>query len=77
MIKKFCFIVTDAISFNILYKDQLEYLASNKFELTLICGGSESELNILRSRNVGKVIDYRLVRKPNIILDLLSLIKII
>lgn len=76
MTKKICLIVTDAISFNVLYQGQLEYLNDNGFEITLICGGSHAELATLRKRNVGTVIDYKLVRPPSLGLDLLSLSKI-
>ncbi len=73
MKKKFCFIVTDAVSFNVLYRGQLEYLARSGIDLTLICGGEASEIEVLRERNVGKVIKYGLIRKPQVLLDLLSL----
>lgn len=73
---KLCFIVTDAISFNVLYRSQLEYLVDNGCDLTLICGGDIVDINQLRARKVGKVIDYGLVRKPSIFLDSLSLIKL-
>lgn len=74
--KKFCFIVTDAISFNVLYRGQLEYLAGKECELTLICGGEKSELDILRKRNVGKILDLGLVRQPSFWLDLVCLFKL-
>lgn len=74
--KNFCFVITDAISFNVLYRDQLEYLVDNGCNLTLICGGSSVEVDNLRERKVGKVIDYGLVRKPSVWLDSLSLIKL-
>lgn len=76
MTKKLCFIVTDAISFNVLYRGQLEYLAASGCELTLICGGDSAEMETLRARNLGRVLDYRLVRRPNIGKDLLSLLNI-
>lgn len=69
--------VTDAISFNVLYRGQLEYLADSGCDLTLICGGESSELDILRARNVGTVIDCGLVRKPSVWPDSLSLFKLI
>ncbi|QEH80266.1 glycosyltransferase family 4 protein [Sphingomonas sp. C8-2] len=77
MNKKMCFIVTDAISFNILYRGQLEYLVANGFNLTLICGGSQSELFKLRARRVGKVLDFGLVRQPNLWRDILSFFRIL
>ena len=71
MAKKLCFVVTDAISFNVLYRGQLEYLANSGCELTLICGGSSAQLDTLRARNIGRVIDYGLVRSPSVWRDLL------
>lgn len=74
--KKLCFVVTDAISFNVLYRGQLEYLANSECELTLICGGSSEQLDTLRARNIGRVIDYGLVRSPSVWRDLLCLFKL-
>lgn len=74
---KLCLIVTDAISFNVLYRGQLEYLTQRGFELTLICGGAFPEIEKLRSRKVGTVIDLGLVRRPQPWLDLLSLLKLV
>lgn len=68
--------MTDAISFNILSRGQLEYITQHGFELTLICGGSESEISKLRKRCVGQVIDLGLVRKPNIYKDFSSFFRI-
>lgn len=69
--KKICFVITDAISFNTLCKGQLEYFDnSQKFDITLICGGDEKQIEILRSRNVGRVITMPLLRKPNIVQDI-------
>lgn len=73
---KLCFVATDAVSFNVLYRGQLEFLAASGFRLTLICGGNVHEMKKLRARNVGKVIDFSLVRDPNIWIDLVSLFKI-
>lgn len=77
MNNKICFIITDAVSLNVLYKGQLEYLADRDCELTLICGGDYSDLNILRKRNVGKVINLGFVRQPSILLDLVCLFKVL
>src|SRR5699024_6738134 len=71
-----CFIVTDAVSFNSLYRGQLEYLSSQGFNLTLICGGSQDEVRKLENRQVGKVIHIGMVRSPSPIADLLCLIKL-
>ena len=60
-----------------LYRDQLEYLKHNHCNLTLICGGSEHALSKLRERKVGKVINYKLARNPNVIQDFLALIRLI
>lgn len=70
MTSKICFIVTDAISFNVIYKGQLEYFKElTDLDITLICSGSEEEINLLKSRNVGRVVKMPLVRKPSIIKD--------
>lgn len=76
MNKKLCFIVTDAISFNVLYRGQLEFLRQNNFELTLICGGSQESIKKLQDRQVGTVIDIGMVRNPSAFSDLLCLIKL-
>lgn len=77
MALKICFLVTDAISFNVLFKGQLEYFKkSNKLDITLVCGGSDDEINILKSRNVGKVVNIPLVRKPNVLKDLSALARL-
>lgn len=69
--KKICFIITDAISFNTLCKGQLEYFTDSKlFDITLICGGDEKQIEILRARNVGRVITMPLLRKPNLVQDI-------
>ena len=74
--RKLCFIVTDAISFNVLYRGQLEYLVAEGFELTLICGGSVDEINSLRARNVGRVIGLGLVRAPSLWTDTVALMRL-
>ena len=76
MAPRVCLIVTDAISFNVLYRGQLEYLVAEGFELTLICGGSVDEINSLRARNVGRVIDLGLVRAPSLWTDTVSLMRL-
>ena len=73
---KLCMVVTDAVSFNVLYRGQLEYLAEHGFNLTLICGGSAVEINKLRGRNVGSVIDVGLVREPRMLRDVFSLLRL-
>jgi glycosyltransferase involved in cell wall biosynthesis len=70
MSSKICFIVTDIISFNVLYKGQLEYFReSSDLDITLICGGNAQEIDFLKSRNVGRVVKMPFVRKPSIIKD--------
>lgn len=71
-----CLVVTSAFSFNVLYRDQLEYLAKQGLRLTLICGGPADEVSKLRARNVGRVIDLGIVREPHLWFDLLSLFKL-
>lgn len=75
--KKICFIMTDSISFNVLCRDQLEFFTQMEgVDLTLICGGSPHNIEILKKRNVGKVIYFPLIRKPSLFLDLFCLIKL-
>ena len=74
---RLCIIVTDAISFNVLYEDQLEYLSNNAVQLTLICGGSNEEIFKLRERCVGKVVNLGFVRKTSIFIDALVLLRLI
>lgn len=73
--KKICFIITDAVSFNILCRGQLEYFKSSKeFDITLICGGSKEQIKVLKARNVGKVIKIPLVRQPSLFNDIKCLL---
>lgn len=72
---KLCMIITDAISFNTLCKGQLEYFYKDQtLDITLICGGDEKQIEILRARNVGRVITMPLLRKPNIVQDIKCLL---
>ncbi|WP_289047624.1 glycosyltransferase [uncultured Psychrobacter sp.] len=74
MPKKTCFIMTDAVSFNVLCKGQLEYFKESGFlDMTLICGGSAEEIEYLKGRNIGRVIKLPLIRKPSIVNDLICL----
>ena len=76
--KKICFIVTDAISFNVLFRGQLEYIREHSdFDVTLICGGNDEQLKKLYERKVGKVINIDLKRKPTPIKDVKALISLI
>lgn len=75
---KICFIVTDAITFNMLYRDQLEYFRDHtNFDVTLVCGGSDKHFEILSNRRVGKIFNAKLVRKPSPVKDFESLILLI
>jgi glycosyltransferase involved in cell wall biosynthesis len=75
--RKVCLIVTDAISFNILYRGQLEYFNSlGNFEFTLICGGDNEDIKCLKNRDVGKVVVMPLFRKPNPYFDLKVLLQL-
>lgn len=66
--------MTDAISFNVLSRGQLEYIRDNSnFDITLICGGSPEQLDILRERNIGRVVNARFQRKPSLLKDVESL----
>lgn len=74
---KLCMIITDAISFNTLCRGQLEFLRdTKKFKLTLICGGDESQINILKSRNLGQVVIMPFVRQPALFTDLKCLLQL-
>ena len=75
--KKICFVMTDAISFNCLCRDQLEFFITNKdIDITLICGGSIEEIEKLKNRNVGKFFYIPFVRKINFFKDILALLKL-
>ncbi|MDM1780929.1 glycosyltransferase [Acinetobacter indicus] len=74
---KLCMIITDVVSFNTLCQGQLEFLRdTNNFDITLICGGSEEQLEVLRSRKVGQVLKIPLVRQPAIFTDLKCLLRL-
>lgn len=77
MKKRVCMIVTDAVSFNVLCRGQLEFFCDNyDVDLTLLCGGSQSELAALHQRDVGTVVCMPFCRKPSPFRDLLCLIKL-
>jgi glycosyltransferase involved in cell wall biosynthesis len=72
---KICFLVTDAVSFNALYRNQLEYMRDNSdFDITLICGGNDEQLDTLRARNIGNVVNLNFQRKPSLFKDTKSLV---
>lgn len=64
--------MTDAVSFNTLCREQLEYFSQN-FDLTLVSGGREEELTYLKNRNVGNVVYIPMERKPHLFKDMISL----
>lgn len=69
--------MTDAISFNGLCRNQLEFFDKNTdIDITLLCGGSASDLDKLYKRNVGKVLHFPLYRKPNLGKDIFCLFKL-
>lgn len=73
-----CFIITDAVSFKILCRGQFEYIRDNSnLDMTFISGGNQQDFINLEKRNVGKVHDAKLVRKPSITQDIKSLIALI
>ena len=75
---KVCFILTDAVSYQMLCRGQLEYLKENSnFKMTFVCGGKQEHLDDLAKRNVGDIFDAKLVREPSLIKDLKSLITLI
>lgn len=75
---KICFIITDAVSYQMLCRGQFEYFQENSnFDMTFISGGSKQDFDKLHKRQVGKVFDAELVRKPSVIKDIKSLITLI
>lgn len=74
---RICYVATDAISFNVLYRGQFEYLRLSKNDLTLLCGGSSSELQRLRERDVGNVVPISMKRRPHLLSDLKALLYLI
>lgn len=70
----YAFIVTDAISFNILMRGQLERLRDEGVKLSLFCGGSKSEREVLEARAVGAVHYVPFRRRPSFVWDVLALL---
>ena len=67
--------MTDAISYKMLCRDQFEYFKDvSTLEVTLVSGGSKEDIRELIDRNVGKVYNAKLVRKPSLLNDIKSLI---
>ncbi|GGE45448.1 hypothetical protein GCM10007421_19520 [Halopseudomonas oceani] len=70
MKKKICFMITDAVSFNVLCRGQLEYIKRElDADVTLICGGDNDEIHKLKGRGVGKVCIFPFERKPSLLKD--------
>ncbi|MEZ9482502.1 glycosyltransferase [Vibrio splendidus] len=74
--KKICFVMTDAVSFNYLMRGQLEHLSHNGYQLTLVCGGNFEQINKLNERKVGKIKYIPFSRKINIFNDIFCLFKL-
>lgn len=75
---KICFIITDAISYQMLCRGQFEYFKENSnFDMTFVSGGVKQDFDKLLKRQVGKLFDAKLVRKPSAIKDIKSLITLI
>ncbi|MDN7131515.1 glycosyltransferase [Halomonas sp. MC140] len=75
--KRICLVVTDAISFNVLYRGQLEHLSAQGYRLTLLCGGSPEEIEVLRRRRVGDVVPIKMVRPPHLVADLIAFFQLL
>lgn len=74
--KKIAFVATTAVSFNRLYRGQLEYLR-DQCELTLITGGDEAQIKKLKDRNVGRVVEIGMVRPPSLLKDIYCTLRLI
>src|SRR5690606_5953194 len=73
--KKICFIITDAISFNVLCRGQLAFIRDNSgLDCTLGCGGSQTQLDILEKRKIRNVINANLKRNASLLQDTKSLL---
>ncbi|RJY08723.1 glycosyltransferase [Aurantiacibacter aquimixticola] len=70
-------IVTDAYAFNTLSRGQLEYFRDIGIDLDLFCYGTRKQLDLLRSRNVGRVIPVPFRRQPHPAMDLVALIVVL
>ena len=75
---KICFIITDAVSYQMLCRGQLEYFKENSnFDMTFVSGGDKQDFDKLSKRQVGKLFDAKLVRKPSFVKDAKSLVTLI
>lgn len=76
MTKRICLVVTDAISFNVLCRGQLEFFRDSGAALTLVCGGDVCEVDRLVGRSVGKVVHFPFRRRPSILFDIYCLFRL-
>ncbi|MEZ7500931.1 glycosyltransferase [Psychrobacter sp. Arc29] len=66
--------MTDAISYQMLCRGQLEYFKHNsEFDMTFISGGSAKDFESLIERKVGKVLNIKFIRRPSLLKDFISL----
>ncbi|MCH8544995.1 MAG: glycosyltransferase [Alcanivorax sp.] len=78
MKKRVCMLITDAVSFNVLCRGQLEFFRDNyDVDLTLVCGGSIIERDILKERSVGKVVYIPFRRQPALFHDFWCLLRLL
>ncbi len=71
--KRIAFVITSALSFNVLMRGQLEYLRDQGAQIDLYTGGPADELEKLKSRNVGRGRHVPFHRQPNPLWDLVCL----
>ncbi|WP_438013053.1 glycosyltransferase [Psychrobacter raelei] len=75
---KVCFIITDAISFEMLYRGQFEYFRDNSnLQMTFVSGGKKRDFIKLAKREVGEVFNVGLIRKPSVLKDFKTLLNLI
>ena len=68
---RICFVITDALSFNVLCRGQFEYFKAARLgEMTFLCGGDKRQIDYLKRRRVGLVQQIPFVRKPNLPVDI-------
>ncbi|WP_290518934.1 glycosyltransferase [Alcanivorax sp.] len=75
MTKKICMVVTDAVSFNVLCRGQLEFLTENyDVDLTLVSGGGKKDILDLEKRRLGRFFYIPFQRKPSVFRDFYCLL---
>jgi len=72
--KRIAFVITSAVSFNVLMRGQLEFLRSRGADIDLYAGGPDEELEKLRKRDVGHVRKVPFRRQPHPFWDLVCLV---